>query len=47
MGSDLGKILTLDQLTKKGVAIANGCYKSHESKETMDYLLHYAKTRLL
>ena len=42
-----GKILTLDQLQKKGFALANKCYLGHE-EETIDHLLlHCVKTRLL
>ena len=43
-----GKILALDQLKTRGVALANHCYLCHEHEEIVDHLLfHCEKTRLL
>ena len=43
-----GRILTLDQVYKRGVALANKCYLCLECKKTVDHLLlHCAKTRML
>ena len=42
------KILTLDQLKKRGWRIPNRCYWCKEEKETSDHILiHCSKTRLL
>ena len=42
------KILTLDQLKKRGWRIPNRCYLCKEAEETSDHILiHYLKARLL
>ena len=46
--STWGKVLTLNQLHKRGFAFANRCYLCQECDEIMDnLLLHEAKTKLL
>ena len=41
------KILTLDQVQKRGLALATGCFLCQESEETVNYiLLHCTKTRV-
>ena len=43
-----GKTLTLDQIQKRGWALANGCYLCHSNEESIDLLLfHCVKTRAL
>ena len=43
-----GKILTLDQLKRRGFAFANRCFLCHEWEETVDHLLlHCEKSRVL
>lgn len=41
------KILTLDQLQKRGMAIVNRCSLCQESKETENQLLHCLRTKVL
>ena len=43
-----GKVMTLDQLKKRGRPLANGCYLCEEEEETLNHILvHYPKARLL
>ena len=43
-----GKALTLDQIQKRGWALANRCYLCHLNEESIDHLLlHCVKTRAL
>ena len=43
-----GKVLTLDQLKKRGRSIANRCYLCEEEEETLNHLLvHCPKARML
>ena len=43
-----GKVLTLDQLKKRGRSLANRCYICEEEEETLNHLLvHCLKARLL
>ena len=43
-----GKALTLDQLQKRGWALANGCYLCQRHEESIDHvLLHCEKARTL
>ena len=44
---NMGKILTLDQLQKTELVLANRCCLCQESEKTAHILLHYAKTRAL
>ena len=39
-----GKVLTLDQLKRRGMAFANRCFLCEESKETIDHLLIHCKS---
>ena len=34
-----GKILTLDQLQKRGFSLANRCYMCHENDEIVEHLI--------
>ena len=44
----MGKILTCDQLPRRGFTLANGCHHCHEDEETADHLfLHCVKIRPL
>ena len=43
-----GKVLTLDQLQRRGHSLANRCFLCFSEVETVDHLLlHCAKTRVL
>ena len=43
-----GKVLTLDQLKKRGRALANRCFLCGEGEETANHLLiHFLKARIL
>ena len=43
-----GKVLTLDQLKKRGRALANRCFLCGEEEETMNHLLiHCSKAKIL
>ena len=43
-----GKVLTLDQLKKRGRALANRCFLCGEGEETIDHLLlHCSKAKIL
>ena len=42
-----GKVLALDQLQRRGNFLANRCVLCLSKVETVDHLLHYAKTRVL
>ena len=42
-----GKLLRLDQLQRRGLAIAIRCFLCRENEEMMDHLLHCVKTRVL
>ena len=43
-----GKALTLDQIQKRGWALANRCYLCHLNEESIDHLLlHCVKTSAL
>ena len=43
-----GKVLTLDQIQKRGWALANRCYLCHINEESIDHLLiHCVKARAL
>ena len=42
------KILTIDQLQKRGFSLANRCHLCFEDEETVEHLLlHCVKTRVL
>ena len=46
--ASLGKVLTLDQLKRRGRALANRCFLCGEEEETIDHLLiHCSKARIL
>ena len=38
-----GKVLTLDNLKRRGMAFANRCFLCEEDKETIDHLLNHCK----
>ena len=42
-----GKVLALDQLQRRGFFLANRCFLCLSKAETVDYLLHCAKTWVL
>ena len=43
-----GKVLTLDQLNRRGFSLPNRCYLCGEEEENIDHLLiHYLKIRTL
>ena len=43
-----GKVMTLDQLKKRGRSLANRCYLCEEKEETLNHLLvHCLKARML
>ena len=43
-----GKVMTLDQLKKRGRSLANRCYLCEEEEETLNHLLvHCSKARML
>ena len=43
-----GKVLTLDQLKKRGITLANRCFLCEEEEETIDHMLiHCPTTRML
>ena len=43
-----GKVMTLDQLKKRGRPLANRCYLSEEERETLNHLLiHCPKAKML
>ena len=42
-----GKVLTLDQLQRRGHSLANKCFLCLSEVETVDHLLHCAKTLVL
>ena len=43
-----GKVLTLDQLKKRGRSLANRCYLCEEEEETLNHLLvHCSKVKML
>ena len=44
MGSFLGKVLTLDQLKRRGMTFANRCFLCEEDEETIDHLLIHCKS---
>ena len=39
----LGKVLTLDQLKRRGMTFANRCFMCKEEEETIDHLLIHCK----
>ena len=39
-----GKVLTLDQLKKRGFTLANRCFLCEEEKETIDHMLIHCPT---
>ena len=39
-----GKVLTLDQLKRRGMTFANRCFLCEEDKETIDHLLIHCKS---
>ena len=39
-----GKILTLDNLKRRGMAFANRCFLCEEDEETIDHLLIHCKS---
>ena len=42
-----GKVLTLDQLKRRGMTFANRCFMCEEEEETIDHLLiHYKSTKM-
>ena len=48
MGGNLGKVLTLDQLQKRGWSLVNRCFLCKEEKGFIDHiLLHCSLVRVL
>ena len=43
-----GKVLTLDQLKKRGITLVNRCFLCEENEETIDHLLiHCSRAKML